>query len=200
MRLGGPVPGENSDPERWIAALQRLGYRAANCPVDSTQSDERVQAFASAAKAADIVIAEVGAWSNPISPDEETRQAAITKCQEQLALADRIGARCCVNIAGSRGKKWDGPDPENLSEDTFTLIVDTTRAIIDAVKPSRTCYTLETMPWIFPDSADSYLRLIKAIDRKQFAVHLDPVNLINSPQRYFENGAIIRECFEKLGP
>jgi sugar phosphate isomerase/epimerase len=56
------------------------------------------------------------------------------------------------------------------------------------------------MPWAYPDSADSYVRLLKAIDRKRFAVHLDPVNLVSSPQRYFGSGPLIRECFEKLGP
>ena len=80
------------------------------------------------------------------------------------------------------------------------MIVETTRGIIDAVQPTRTFFALETMPWAYPDSADSYLRLLKAIDRKRFAVHLDPVNLVCSPQRYFSNGKLIRECFTKLGP
>ncbi len=53
---------------------------------------------------------------------------------------------------------------------------------------------------MLPDSPDSYLELIKAIDRDRFAVHLDPVNMISSPQRYFNNSAFLRECFTKLGP
>jgi sugar phosphate isomerase/epimerase len=80
------------------------------------------------------------------------------------------------------------------------MIVQVTREIIDEVKPVRTFYTLETMPWALPDSPDSYLELMKAIDRKQLAVHLDPVNMINSPRRYYNNGAFIKECFDKLGP
>ncbi len=80
------------------------------------------------------------------------------------------------------------------------MIVQTTRDIIDDVKPVQTYFTLETMPWAYPDSADSYLRLLKAIDRERFAVHLDPVNLVCSPQRYYASGRLIRECFEKLGP
>jgi len=44
--------------------------------------------------------------SNPLSSDEQTRRTAIARCQAMLALADAIGARCCVNIAGSRGEKW----------------------------------------------------------------------------------------------
>jgi sugar phosphate isomerase/epimerase len=53
---------------------------------------------------------------------------------------------------------------------------------------------------MYPDSADSYLELIRAIDRERFAVHLDVVNLICSPQPYFGNAALIRECVAKLGP
>ncbi|MBN1506387.1 MAG: TIM barrel protein [Sedimentisphaerales bacterium] len=200
LRLGGPVFGRIQDPQGWIAALKRLGYSAAYCPVGPDATDDVVRAYEDAAARAGIIIAEVGAWSNPTSPDETTRQAALEKCRTCLALADRIGARCCVNIAGSRGKLWDGPDAANLTKETFDMIVETTRSIIDAVKPMRTFFTLETMPWAYPDSPDSYLQLLKAIDRKQFAVHLDPVNLICSPQRYYGNGQLIRECFEKLGP
>jgi len=199
MRLGAPVPTENLTPEGWAVAIRAKGYRAAYCPVDTSADSHTIAAYERAAEDADVVIAEVGAWSNPISPDDATRRSAMSYCSERLSLADRIGARCCVNIAGARSEMWDGPHPDNLSADTFDLIVETVRAIIDSVKPTRTRYALETMPWVFPDSADSYVRLIKAIDRPRFGVHLDPVNIISSPQRYFQNGAIIRDCFEKLG-
>jgi sugar phosphate isomerase/epimerase len=200
MRLGGPVAEHYDDPEQWVAALRRLGYSAAYCPVDESQGGEVVRAYARAAETANIVIAEVGAWSNPLSPDEPTRRAALALCQARLALADEIGARCCVNIAGSRGEQWDGPHPDNLTQATFDLIVETVRQIVDAVKPRRTFYTLEPMPWVYPDSPDSYLRLMRAIGRPQVAVHLDPVNIVSSPQRFYANSALIRECFAKLGP
>jgi sugar phosphate isomerase/epimerase len=80
------------------------------------------------------------------------------------------------------------------------MIVEVVRKIIDAVKPRRSVYALEPMPWMYPDSADSYVRLIQAIDRKAFAVHFDPVNIVCSPQRYFNNTALLQECFTKLGP
>jgi len=200
IRLGGPVFEKYDGPDGWVAAVRRLGYRAAYCPVGAEASDDMVAAYAKAAQQGDVVIAEVGVWNNPLSPDEKERKAALTRCRTQLALADRIGARCCVNISGSRGANWDGPSEKNLTQETFEMIVETTRTIIDEVKPSRTYFTLETMPWAYPDSVDSYLRLIKGIDRKQFAVHFDPVNLVCSPQRYFGNGELIREFVGKLGP
>jgi sugar phosphate isomerase/epimerase len=201
MRLGGPIFGTTDGPETWARAVRAAGYTAAYCPLDHTADDATVRAYEQAAQQADIVIAEVGAWgSNPLSPDDAIRRQAITYQQERLALADRIGARCCVNVAGSRGARWDGPHPDNLSPDTFDLIVHTVREIIDAVQPTRTHYCLETMPWVFPDSADTYLCLHKAIQRERFGVHLDPVNLVASPRLYYHTGDLIRECFDKLGP
>jgi len=200
MRLGGPVFAKHTDPAGWIAEVRKLGYSAAFCPLSADASDDEVRAYEAAAREADVVIAEVGAWSNPIDADDTKRREAIAHNEAQLALADRIGARCCVNVSGSRGTRWAGPHVDNLTDDTFDLVVETVRKIIDAVKPTRAFYTLETMPWMVPDTPDSYVRLIDAIDRERFAAHFDPVNLISSPQRYFYNADLIRECFAKLGP
>jgi len=200
MRLGGQLFGDISDPEAWIAKLREEGFTAAYFPLGD-EADERLSLdYARAASEAGIVIAEVGAWSNPLSRNEEERHAKIAFCQRRLALADLVGARCCVNIAGSLGDKWDGPCAADLTEAAFDLVVETVRAIIDAVKPRRTWYTLEPMPWMHPDSPDDYLRLIAAVDCPGFAVHLDPFNLINCPSRYFANAEFLHECFRKLGP
>ena len=201
IRLGGPIFKEtNNDPVEWVKAHKEWGYSAAYCPVEADAPNKLIRAFEIEAKKSNLIIAEVGAWSNPISPDDEQRREAIEHCCTQLDLADRIDANCCVNIAGSRNPvKWDGPHKENLSQDTFDLIVEVTQKIIDTVKPKRTYFTLETMPWIFPNSVESYVQLIKKIDRDRFAVHFDPVNLINSPDRYYNNGAIIKDAFKRLG-
>lgn len=200
MRLGGQVFLEQKNPDSWVNALKEAGFRATTCPVSGNEDIAELDDYLIAAKHSDILISEVGAWSNPISQDEEKRRKAVTYCIQRLELAERIGAQCCVNIAGSRGAQWDGPDPDNFSDETFELIVETTREIIDAVNPERTVFALEMMPWVFPDSADSYLSLIKAIDRKGFGVHFDPVNIVSSPRIYYRNGDMIRDFFKKLGP
>jgi sugar phosphate isomerase/epimerase len=201
IRLGGQIFTRYNSPDEWILALKNLGFRAAYCPVKDSAGQEEIRAYKKAAAAADIIIAEVGTWSNPISSDEEERKAAFEKCIKGLQLADEIGAACCVNVSGSRNREyWAGPHMENLTDETFDMVVESTRKIIDAVKPARTWFTLEAMPWSFPYSADSYLRLLKAIDRERFAVHMDPVNMVVSPEIYFNNGEMIRDFFKKLGP
>jgi sugar phosphate isomerase/epimerase len=200
MRLGGPLFTPYSTPTEWAAAVKQAGYRAAYCPLPIDATDAAIADYAQVAREEDILIAEVGAWSNPLSSHPAARAAALDLCKRSLSLAEKIGAKCCVNIAGSRGNRWDGPHPANLTRETFDRIVDSVRDIIDAVQPEHTFYALETMPWIYPDSVSSYLELIAIIDRPGFAVHLDPVNLICSPQRYFANAHLLRECFSLLGP
>ncbi len=200
MRLGGPVMDSMHSAEEWIAWLELEGYSAAYCPVGPEADDAEVHSYVSAAAHADILIAEVGAWSNPLSSDLEISKSAIAHCQKHLDLAERVGAHCCVNISGSCSDQWDGPHKDNLTTETFDQIVQITREIIDAVNPKRTYYTLETMPWSYPDSVDNYVRLIAAIDRPRFAVHLDPANLISSPQIYYRSADLIHYAFEKLGP
>ena len=199
VRLGGPVPGNFNDPAEWIKAVKSLRYTAAYCPVEPGAATELIKAFRDEAKRNKIIIAEVGAWCNTLDLEDNRRKEALKKNIDALRLADEIGARCCVNISGARGEKWDGPYPGNYAKETFDLIVDNVRSIIDQVKPSSAFYTLEPMPYMLPDSPDSYLELIRAVDRKQFGVHLDPVNMISDPKRYFNNGVFLKECFSKLG-
>lgn len=202
MRLAGPFAQKFETATEWAEAHRAAGYSAANPRLDLNASDALVASYVEAARRADLVIAEVGAWSNPISDEPAHAAESLEKCRRSLDLADRLGARCCVNIAGSRNPtKWDGPHPSNFSDETFDRIVQSVRAIVDAVKPRRTVYALETMPWIFPSSPDEYLALLRAIDRPNaVGVHLDPVNMINCPQRAYATGEFLRECFSKLGP
>jgi sugar phosphate isomerase/epimerase len=195
LRLGGWIFAEYDGPDEWVRVVKKLGYNAAYCPVEADEDDNVVEAYENAARKADIIIAEVGVWNNPLDTDEKKRKSAFEYCCKQLYLADRIGAKCCVNVCGSRGE-----GVINLTDETFDMIVEVVRAIIDEVKPKRSYYALETLPKRFPDSIDSYVQLIKAIDRKSNAAHLDPVNLINTPRRYYSNSDLIRECFAKLGP
>jgi len=198
MRLGGPVFGF-TDPESWVREVKRWEYRAAYCPVGEDTPAAEVEAYVAAAQKADILIAEVGVWNNALDPDPEKRRANLERAKRRLELAERIGARCAVNIAGSRGERWDGPHAADYLPETLDMIVETIREILDDVQPRGAKYALETMPYMLPDSAESSLELVRAIDRPGFAIHFDPVNLINSPRRYFDSRGLVRDYIDKVG-
>jgi sugar phosphate isomerase/epimerase len=200
IRLGGPAFADTQDPEELAAAHRKLGYSAAYCPNVSLNDSDKIRAYAEAFARHNVVVAEVGRWVNLLDADPEKRRLNLQVVTDGLALAEAIGARCCVDIAGSfSSESWYGPHPENLSRRHFDASVENARKIIDAVKPTRTTFCYEVMGWSWPDSPDHYVKMIRAIDRKSFSVHLDPCNLVNSPERFYENTKLLNECFDKLG-
>ncbi len=201
IRLGGPIFLKSDDPRELAREHRRLGYGAAYCPEAKVDDSARIREIEKAFAAENVVIAEVGAWVNMLDPDAGKRAKNLRYVAERLALAEAVGARCCPDIAGSYNPTvWYGPHPKNLSQEFFDATVENCRHVIDEVKPRRTKFTIEMMGWSIPDGPDSYLKLIRAVDRPAFAVHMDVCNGINSPAKFYQSAEFIRECFHKLGP
>jgi sugar phosphate isomerase/epimerase len=201
VRLGGPIFLKSDDPRELAREHRRLGYSAAYCPAASTSDTARIRAISDGFAAENVVIAEVGAWKNMLDPDAAKRKENFDYVVERMALAEAVGARCCVDIAGSyNATVWYGPDPRNLSKEFFDATVENCRKIIDSVKPKRSRFTIEMMGWNLPDGPDAYLKLIHAVARPAFGVHLDVCNGVNCPERFYRNTEFIEECFRKLGP
>jgi sugar phosphate isomerase/epimerase len=201
LRFGGPISLKSADPRELAKEHRRLGYSAAQCPQAKLDDTARIREIEKAFAAENVVIAEVGAWKNMLDPDAAARKANMTYVIERMALADAVGALNCVDIAGSYNpKSWFGPDPKNLSKECFDATVENCRRVIDENKPKRSKFSIEMMGWTIPDGPDSYLKLIKAVDRKAFGVHVDMCNIIKSPELFYNNGDFIRDTFRKLGP
>jgi sugar phosphate isomerase/epimerase len=198
IRLGGPVFLKSDDPRELAREHRKLGYSAALCPRAKADDSAKTREIEAAFAAEDVVIAEVGAWTNMLEPDAGKRRTNLQYVIDRLALAEAVGARCCVNIAGTFAA-GHGPHPDDLSQKHFDATVENCRHIIDQVKPKRTKFTIEMMSWCLPDSPDAYLKLMQAVDRKALGVHLDPCNGINCASRYYHNAEFISECVRKLG-
>src|SRR5512140_3707049 len=117
VRLGGPIFLRSNDPAELAREHRRLGYSAAYCPATTLADAAKVErAFA----AENVVIAEVGAWKNMLDPDVARRKENLAYVVERCALAEAVGARCCVDIAGSYHPEiWYGLHPKNVSKEFF---------------------------------------------------------------------------------
>lgn len=197
---GAPVFLQTDDPRELAREARRLGYSAAYCPQARPGDTPRLRAIEAGFAAEQVVLAEVGVWVNLMEADPARRKENLQKAIDGLAVAEAVGARCAVTICGSFNPKvWYGPHPKNLSQEFFDAAVENARRIIDAVRPGRTKFTYEMMGWSLPDSPDACLKMIRAVDRAAFAAHLDVCNLVNCPERFYRNSALIEECFRKLG-
>ena len=216
IRFGGPVfmkrddraagAGEDhgaaaDDPVAVARAHREKGYRAAYAPKVSIDDADGIRAVRQAFADEDIMIAEVGYWENLIDTEPETRQAHRQKMVDALALADELEARCAVDILGSycHGNGNSQHVAANFSEEAFDEAVEIARSFIDEVKPATACFSYEIFPFNVVDSPREIARLIAAVDREMFGVHLDLVNLINCPRAYWNSAAIMAECLSLFG-
>ena len=199
MYLGISSSLQHSSPEEWAAKHKALGLETVNFPVTCDDGEDVFMAYKKAADEVGLTIAEVGVWRNTLAADSVERQQWIDYAVRQLRMADAIGATCCVNVVGTPyGPRWDGGYRENFSRELWDMAVKMIRLIIDTARPKYTKFSIESMPWMIPSSPDEYLHLIEDVDRTEFGTHLDVVNMITTPQRYFYNDEFLRECFEKL--
>jgi len=207
MRLGATIDDymESVDPGALVDECRAKGYRAAAMPLPVIDDADSVRGIAAAFSEAGIVLAEMGAWINPLHPDPKKRQQNLDEIARVLALGDEVGALCCTTVVGSYCEADDwlahvGHHPENFSPRAFDEIVAWVRSVLDTVNPMRTKLTLEICPWTLLDSVEMYLELIRAIDRPGLGVHLDPANLVICPRTYYDTSAMINDCFDRLGP
>ena len=207
MRLGATIEDyiESKDPLAYVKECQEQGYRAVSWPEAFIEAGGEIQETKRTFAAADILIAEVAAWVNPLDPDDEKRRRNLRQITETLAIADELGAVCCATVVGSfdgSGSPFAhvGHHPDNFGEKAFEEVVRWVRQVLDEVKPRRTRLTLEMSPWTLLDGPEVYLKILKAVDRPGLAVHLDPANAIRDPHDFYSTGQVVNRCFDLLGP
>jgi sugar phosphate isomerase/epimerase len=189
------------DPHRIVAEIRKKGYTAAYAPeVRISQTDE-IREIRRIFEDADIMLAEVGYWENLLDSDHVERQLHRDRLTEALAVADSLGARCSIDILGSycHGKGSSKHGEKNFSNDAFEEAVEIARSCIDSVKPRSAFFVYEIFPFNVVDSPEMIASLVKAVDRKQFGVHMDLVNLINCPRNYYGSAARIQKSVELFG-
>src|ERR1035441_10861345 len=128
VRLGGPTFQKSDDPRELAREHRALGCSAAYCPESKAEGAARNREIERAFAAENVVIAEVGAWKNMMDPDPDRRRENRQYADRKMALAEAVGARCCVDIAGSYNPvSWYGPHPKNLSQEFFDATVENCR-------------------------------------------------------------------------
>lgn len=199
MKLGISSSLKHTSPEDWAQKHKNLGLKCVNFPVTYEAGRDVYMAYKTEADKAGLVIAEVGVWKNTMAADPKEKAKWIEFAVNQLKMADEVGAVCCVNVAGTpHGPRWDGGYRENFSKETWIQTVEMVQQIIDTAKPKHTKYSIESMPWMIPTGPEEYAKLINDVNRNEFSAHLDVVNMITSPKRYFFNDEFLKECFEIL--
>jgi sugar phosphate isomerase/epimerase len=216
IRLGGPVflgdttkgagaaeshGSSADDPVLLAKAHKKKGYRAGyvpNIPIEDTVTIAKTR---KAFEDEDVLLSEVGYWDNLLDTDPGVRKKNRKEMLDSFALAEEIGANCVVGLAGSfcHGGVITEHTAQSFSDEAFEEAVEMARYYIDTIKPKTAHFTYEFYQFGVVDSVESVSKLITAVDRGMFGVHLDLTNLANCPRNYWRTGALMKECIKAFG-
>ena len=162
LRFTGPIH-PSADPDAWIQAHHAAGYTANR---RAPHLDPKIQDWtitwppqnAQACRSRKLARGAIRSVPTPRRLPRRSKNAAPP--WPKRSASERAAASTSPARAARCGM---GPIPRISVRTRSTMIVRSVRSIIDTVAPTRTVYALETMPWIFPDSPDSYLALLRAV-------------------------------------
>ena len=177
------------------------GFRAGYAPHIDVDDTAKVHEARRAFEEHGVVIAEVQCWNNLLDCDDSVRKDNRSATVRAVALADELAAVCALNTVGSFApESLNHHNPRNFGIEAFDAAVETARHVIDEARPTRTKFAFEVLAMHVTDDPEVMERLVAAVDRPAFGVHVDLVNWISSPRKYWFNADLIRDTVKRLGP
>lgn len=211
--LGGPVFMDSGDMynygvdisngdelEKFIDKVKFKGFKAIYCPIIDLNNHSLIELTKKRLKEEGITIAECGYWDNLLDLNLDDRKKTRAKMAETIRLADALEAKCAINTVGSLAKgSHRNHCADNFTEKAFDEIVDMTHDLLDETNPEHTKLSYEIYQWHILDSTKEIKRMVDAVNDKRFGVHLDLVNLLNCPRRYWRSLDVAKEFIDTLG-
>lgn len=198
----------NESPEEMIRRRLDDGYTAVKGarhpggnvgePWNSMTGSERREVIA-ACKKYDVVIYEVGGYTNLVTPDSARLRKNLTRLAHCIEVAESVGCKMVGTVAGSRD-----PDnlinvhPDNWTHETWKLLVKSVRQVLKDTAGMKAAIGMEAQVTSPVDGPKAHKRLIEDVGGDRIKVNFDPVNMM-SLARYYHTTKLLNECFDLLG-
>jgi sugar phosphate isomerase/epimerase len=195
-------------PEDMIRRCRDAGYTAVKGarhpggnvgePWNSMTEAERGEVV-KACKKYDMLIYEVGGYTNLITPDDAKRKQNLAGLSHCLEVAESINCPMVGTVAGTRDtKSLIGMHPENWTPATWKLLIQSLKQVLSDTSGMKAVLGMEAQVTTIIDTPRAHRRLMDDLGDPRLKVNLDPVNMISLPQ-YYHTTELINECFDILG-
>ena len=213
----GPTPIRFADnikrigsesPEEMIKRKREAGYTAVKGarhpggnvgePWHSMNDSERREVIA-ACKKYDVVIYEVGGYTNLIHPEPERLSKNLAGLAHCIEVAESVNCLMVGTIAGSRDPvNFFNVHPDNWTDETMKLLVKSVKQVIKDTAGMKAVIGMEAQVTTIIDGPKAHRRLIEDVGDDRIKVNFDPVNMM-SLARYYHTTEFLNECFDILG-
>lgn len=194
-------------PDAMIKRIRDAGYTAVKGarhpggnkgePWHSMTMDERAGIVA-ACKKYDIVIYEVGGYTNLITPDSARLQKNLAALAHCIEVAESVNCMMVGTVAGSRAPGLIEIHPDNWTLDTWKVLVKSIRQVLKDTEGMKAVIGMEAQVTSPIDGPIAHRRLIDDVGSDRLKVNYDPVNMM-CLERYYHTTELLHESFELLG-
>ncbi len=198
IRLGSFF--ESMTPEA-VGKLRATGNTAAVVSPEpvNTLGDSGLRAFNAALKQHDVVVFEVGGYTNMLHPDSAERQKNLKHLAMCIEAADKVGCPMVGTISGSLDpKNFFNVHPGNWTDKTWKTLVDGVKQVLKDTAGCKAALGMEAQVTTNIDGPKAHKRLMDDVGDRRCAVNLDPVNMIHL-YNYYHTTELLNECFDLLG-
>jgi len=202
IRIGGGLGvGENESITGAVKRLRDNGYAGCVTRPDrwNKATDSELRELNAALKEFDVVVFEVGGYTNMIHPDTSERQKNLKHLAMCIETADKVGCPMVGTISGSLDPvNFFNVHPDNWTEATWKLLVDAMKQVLRDTSGMKAAIGMEAQVTTNIDGPEAHKRLIDDVGDPRCAVNLDPVNMM-SLATYYHTTELLTDCFDLLG-
>jgi len=209
IRLADNIKRNGAEsPEEMIRRKRELGFTAVKGarhpggnkgePWHSMTMAERREVV-EACKKYDVVIYEVGGYTNLVTPDDAGLRTNLKGLAHCIEVAESVGCGMVGTVAGCRDPKYlINPHPDNWTIETWNLLVRSIRQVLRDTAGMKAVIGMEAQVTTIIDSPEAHKRLMEDVGDERLKVNLDPVNMVHLGL-YYHTTDLIDRCFDLLG-
>lgn len=201
IRIGGSLGYGQEVIAETVRKLKSQGYSGAVTSPEpwNTMTDSQLSELRAALKENDVVVFEVGGYTNMLHPDPDTRQKNLKHLAMCIETADKVGCPMVGTISGSLDPKdFFNVTPENWTEKTWKVLVEGMKQVLRDTSGCKAAIGMEAQVTTNIDGPRAHKRLMDDVGDPRCAVNLDPVNMI-SLATYYQTTKLLNECFDLCG-
>lgn len=198
------VKGEENITKRLcelgLSGVQLVAYKCLDdvAYAPGAITTERAEAFSAAFKTAGKTVPLIGAYFNPVHPNEDKIRLGKAVFRDYLAHCHELGCEVVGSETGSyNGDKWTY-HPQNRTEEALSRVIDTFSELADYAKSNNAFIGMEGAFGHVCWNVKTLDRAVKAIGRDNIRIIFDLYNYLDI-SNVDEMYDILREGLETFG-
>jgi sugar phosphate isomerase/epimerase len=203
---GGPVPRDPSEVTDDVARdLAGLGVTVLTThfqPSPQAVGGEPARRVRQVLAEHGISIIQATGYNPQLThPEPGVRAAELERLQRAFGAARDLGAEMIISGCGSHhATHFYGPHPANHQPETRQRLIDSLRQVVPWAEDTGVMLALECHVTTALDTPEHIREVIDAVDSRWVRANFDPVNLLGTFSRVWENGEAMRDMWHVLGP